>query len=107
MVVAAGGAHEDGATGHRLDDLEAEDPRVELRRGLGVSNVQDGMVELGDWDHGCLRGGCSSICLLAQLYRHRRPPANLANGPLDFGARDAVFRVPVAREGPRTTVMQR
>ena len=54
VVLAAGRTQEDRTTAERaLDDLEAEDPAVELRRPRRVTHVQDGVVEASDRDpHG-------------------------------------------------------
>ena len=54
MVLPAAGAHEHGlATELARDDLEAEDPTVELGGPLGVADEQDGVIEACDRDaHG-------------------------------------------------------
>ena len=52
VVVATAGAHEHGATSHAVDDLEAEEATVELGGCHRVADVQHGVVELGDGDHG-------------------------------------------------------
>jgi hypothetical protein len=51
VVVAGCGAHEDRlATELVGDDLEAEDPAVELGRDRSIANEQDRVVESGDGD---------------------------------------------------------
>ena len=51
MVRPTAGAHEDRATAEdALDDLEPEDPAVELRGAGRVADVEDGVVEARDGD---------------------------------------------------------
>src|SRR6185503_17884728 len=52
VVVAVPGTHEHGATLDVVDDLEAEEAAVEIRRRLRVADVEDGVVEFRDRDHG-------------------------------------------------------
>ena len=58
VVLAVGGPHEHGPPAEgRLDDLETEDPAVELGGRRGVAHVQDCVVEACDRDaHPCQKG---------------------------------------------------